>query len=246
MRLISKLFVFTLVVGMLSSCVSKKKFDELTASKAATDAALAETQSKVKMLSEEKDALSADLEVNKTALEGIRTDLDATKAQMAQLAEKLGMTEAELAKVKGQIDGVFATYNESGLTLEAKNGDLYVTTSSPVNYRSSSSRLNKDQRNAVDALAETLVANPKVKILVTGHTDDKKFVSSSNMNNGQLSVNRAQAVVNRLIKKGVSPSQLTVAGAANGQSIGDDSSEGRAMDRRSTIQPNVDLGTLKN
>ena len=246
MRLISKLFVFTLIVGVLSSCVSKKKFDELTAAKMATDAALAETQANVKTLSEEKDALAADLEAGKAQMAAIQADLDATKAQMAQLAEKLNMTEAELAKVKAQIDGVFADYSESGLALEVKNGQMYVT-SDPVTFRSGSSRLNKDQRNAIDALAETLIANPKVKILVEGHTDSKKFKAGTGMDNWDLSIRRANSIVRRLIKKGVSPSQLTVSGAADGDPIGDnETAEGREMNRRSVLKPNANLSSLKN
>ncbi|NRB64341.1 MAG: flagellar motor protein MotB, partial [Saprospiraceae bacterium] len=52
MSLILNVLVVVLVLGSLQSCVSKKKYDELLASKEATDAALAETQSQVKNLEE--------------------------------------------------------------------------------------------------------------------------------------------------------------------------------------------------
>ncbi|MCB0614291.1 MAG: flagellar motor protein MotB, partial [Phaeodactylibacter sp.] len=60
MRLIVKLLIFTLAIGSLQSCVSKKKYDELLAAKERTDQALAETQAKVKSLEEDKAQLEAD------------------------------------------------------------------------------------------------------------------------------------------------------------------------------------------
>ncbi|MCB0651376.1 MAG: OmpA family protein [Saprospiraceae bacterium] len=250
MRIISKLFVFVLVVGLLSSCVSKKKYDELTAAKEATDQALAETQMQVKSLSEEKDALAADLQSTKTDLNGKISDLDAklndATSKMGQMTEKLNMTQAELDKLKAQINGMFAAYTNSGLSLEDKDGRLYVVTNSPVNYGSSSARLNKDQRDAIDALAETLKANPAVKIVIEGHTDSQKFKADTGSDNWNLSIQRANSVARRLLNKGVAASQISVAGRADGVPVGDNAtSEGRAANRRTVVLPNPDLGGLK-
>ncbi len=250
MRIISKLFVFVLVFGLVSSCVSKKKYDELTAAKEATDAALAETQMQVKSLTEEKDALAADLESTKTELNGKISDLDAklsdATSKMGQMTEKLNMTQAELDALKKQIDGMFSAYANSGLSLEDKDGRLYVVTEAPVNYRSSSARLNKDQRDAIDALAETLKANPEVKIVIEGHTDNKKFKADTGSDNWDLSIRRANSVARRLLRKGVATSQISVAGRADGAPVGDnDTEEGRAANRRTVVLPNPDMGGLK-
>lgn len=250
MRIISKLFVFVLVVGMLSSCVSKKKYDELTAAKEATDQALAETQSQVKTLTGENEALAADLESTKADLGAKISDLDSklndATSKMGQMSEKLNMTQAELDKLKAQIDGMFASYANSGLSLEDKDGRLYVVTEAPVNYRSSSSRLNKDQRDAIDALAETLKANPAVKIMIEGHTDNKKFKADAGSDNWDLSIRRANSVARRLLRKGVSASQISIAGRGDGAPVGDnETKEGREANRRTVILPNPDLGGLK-
>ena len=53
MRLVLNLLVVVLALGSMQSCVSKKKFDELLASKEAADKALAETQTKVANLEKE-------------------------------------------------------------------------------------------------------------------------------------------------------------------------------------------------
>ncbi len=248
MRLIVKLLVVTLLVGSLQSCVSKKKFDELTAAKAATDQALSETQTNLKNLQSEKDALAADFESTKADLNAKISGMESKFASdMETMTKKLSMTEAELTAVKAKINGIFSTYSNSGLSLQEKGGRLYVSTETPVNFRSSSSRLNKDQRNAIDALAETLKANPALKVLIEGNTDNKKFKAGTGSDNWDLSYRRAKAVAKRLISKGVDPAQLAVVGRGDASPVGDNSTpEGRKANRNTSILPNPDLGVLKN
>lgn len=244
MRFILTALVFVMVASSFQSCVSKKKFDELTAAKAATDQALAETQAQVKTLGEEKDALAAEMESEKARLNGeiesIRTDMT---AQIAQVNEKLNMTEAELKTIKDEINGMFAAYSDSGLSMEERDGRLYLVTEEPVNYRSSSSSLSRDQRNALDAMADKLKANPAIKVLVEGHTDDKKFAADSGTDNWDLSYSRAKSVANRLIRAGVDPSQVTIGAHGDTMPVGDNAtSDGRSENRRTVISPNPDLG----
>jgi chemotaxis protein MotB len=248
MRLIAKLLVLTLAFGSLTACVSKKKFDELQASKEAVDRALAQTMDRVKALEGQNAELATTLESEKNRLNGeiasIRKDLDATKGQMSQLQSKLSMTEAELAKIKAEVDGIFAAYKQSGLSMEQRGGRLYVVTA-PVTYASGSSNLSRAQRKALDELAMTLKNNPAVKVLVEGHTDDKKFAADAGMDNWQLSVNRSMNVVRYLLRKGVNPDQLAAVGRGENNPEGDNKSkDGRAKNRRSVVSPDVNLGGL--
>lgn len=249
MRLIAKLLILTLVFGSFTACVSKKKFDELQASKEAVDKALAETQTRVKALEGQNAELQTTLESEKTRLNGeiasIRADLNATKGQMNQIQSKLTMTEADLAKLRAEIDGIFSTYKNSGLSLQERGGRLYVVTDSDVTYRSGSASLSRDQRNALDKLAATLKNNPDVKILVEGHTDSKQFAAGSGMDNWQLSVNRSMAVVRYLLRKGANPNQVAAVGRGENMPEGDNSTrEGRAKNRRSVVSPDANLGGL--
>ena len=246
MRFILTALIFVLVAGSFQSCVSKKKYDELVAAKEATDAALAETQSQVQTLSEEKDQLAADMAAQEARLNGeiesIRTDMN---TQLTAVNEKLSMTEAELQAIKDEVNGMFSAYEDAGLSMDERDGRLFLVTEQPMNFRSSSSRLNRDQRNAIDELAETLSNNPAVRIVVTGHTDNKQFVSDAGMDNWDLSVARARAVADRLIRKGASPEQISIAGRADTDPIGDnETSEGRDENRRTEISPDVDMSGL--
>lgn len=246
MRFIINALIVVMLAGTFQSCVAKKKFDELTAAKAATDQALAETQAQVKTLDEEKDALAAEMAAEKTRLNGelasLRSDMD---TQIGQLSDKLNMTEAELKSMKDEINGMFAAYTDSGLTMEDRDGRLYLVTDQPVNFRNSSSRLNRDQRDAIDAMAEKLKANPAVKVLVEGHTDNRRFASDSGTDNWDLSYARAKAVANRLLRAGVNANQITIAGHGDTMPVSDNATrDGQKENRRSAILPNPDLGGI--
>ncbi|MCB9038111.1 MAG: OmpA family protein [Lewinellaceae bacterium] len=250
MRLIVKLLIFSLAIGSLQSCVSKKKYDELLAAKERTDQALAETQAKVKNLEEEKAQLEADLASTKEELNGKITamegQMNSMKSQMSQVQEKLNMTEAELKALKDEINGIFGAYADSGLKLEDRDGRLYVVTDEAVKYASGSVRLDRNERGALEKLAMTLKENPKLQLMVVGHTDSQKLVEgAAYRDNWDLSVARANEVVRYLIRKGASPEQLTIAGRGETQPVGDNkTSEGRQMNRRTVVQPNPDLGGL--
>lgn len=245
MRLILNFLIVAITLGSLQSCVSKKKYDELLASKEATDAALAETQSQVQNLEEQNAELSSTLESEKARLNGeiasIREDLNSTKSQMAQVEEKLNMTQEELDAVKAQIDGIFSAYEESNLSLKEMDGRLYVVTDPGFAYRSGSFGLSSDERDAIAELAETLKANPELKVLVEGHTDtDKVKATAPYADNWELSTKRALRVVRELIKNGVDPSQVAAVGRGDTMLTG----EGKEADRRTVIMPDPKLESI--
>ena len=81
MRLVLKLLVVCLVLGSLQSCVSKKKYDELLASKEATDQALSQTQDQVKTLQGDMESLKTSMDDQKkdyeSKISGLSDDLKA-------------------------------------------------------------------------------------------------------------------------------------------------------------------------
>ena len=251
MRLVVKLLVICFAVSFLNSCVSKKKYDELTAAKEATDQALAQTQEQVKTLQGDVENMKSEMESQKSNYESqissINDDLKAKDSKIAQVEGELNTTKGELQRIKDEINGVFNSYTESGLSLEERSGNLYVVTSEPMNYRSGSARLSRDQRNALEALAETMKKNPKIKILVEGHTDDKKMIEgAAYADNWELSTARALNVVRKLVREGVDPSQLSVAGQGDTMPVGDnETSDGRGKNRRVGVKTDADLAKLK-
>jgi chemotaxis protein MotB len=238
--------LFFAATFMMSSCVSKKKFEELMNEKGALAESLASSQKKVQELDEKIAQLESDMAAQKTDFEGritsLESDLSTAKSETAAAKAALSAKEAEVMAVKKQVKDAFAVTGNLGLT--EKNGAMVVSLESPVTYGSGSTRLNKDARMAIDNLAETMKNNPSMSLLIEGHTDDKKFVSGGR-DNWDLSVDRAMRVVKRLVKKGVNPSQLTVAGRGDAApAASNETKEGRSENRRAVVKPSLNTGEL--
>lgn len=251
MRQIIGLLIFCLAVGTFESCVSKKKFDELQSAKDASDKALAETQQQVKNLQDENQNLKTTMEQEKTRMNNeianIRQDLDAAKTQMAQVQNELSMTREQLDNIKKEINGIFDAYQASGLSLEERDGKLYVMTKQPVQYRTGSAALSRDERNALADLANTLKNNPKLQILVEGYTDTQKYPRGAGYDNWNLSVDRAMSVARQLLKNGANPDQVAVVGRGMTSQFGDNSTAaGRSENRRTVVAPDVNVGGIIN
>lgn len=98
-----------------------------------------------------------------------------------------------------------------------------------VTFRSGSAQLTPDSYAVLDQVAQSLIANPAVRIEVAGHTD----ASGSRALNTRLSLARAEAVRNYLISKGVAPDRLVARGYGPDRPVADNSTpSGRAMNRR--------------
>ncbi|MPM25221.1 Protein TolB [bioreactor metagenome] len=78
-----------------------------------------------------------------------------------------------------------------------------------------------------------LVSNPKMRIEIGGHTDNTGSIE----HNKTLSENRAKAVVNYLVSKGISASRMTYKGYGDTVPIStNDTPEGRALNRRTEFK----------
>jgi outer membrane protein OmpA-like peptidoglycan-associated protein len=85
----------------------------------------------------------------------------------------------------------------------------------------------------LNRLVDLLQANLDKKIEIGGHTDNV----GSDEANLTLSNNRAQSVVDYLIKKGVAPDRLTAKGYGETQPIAtNDTDAGRAKNRRTEFK----------
>lgn len=98
-----------------------------------------------------------------------------------------------------------------------------------VQFQTAEYVLRKSFKSHLDELAAQLVADPSVKLTVSGHADsrgDKSF-------NQPLSENRAKAVKNYLVKKGVSADRITVEYFGEDRPKADNKTpEGQAINRR--------------
>ncbi|MGI8952323.1 MAG: OmpA family protein [Chitinophagaceae bacterium] len=81
----------------------------------------------------------------------------------------------------------------------------------------------------LDKLIQLMNDNPSIKILISGHTDN----IGNEADNSKLSTNRAKAVVDYLVSKGIDVKRLQYKGLGASKPIADNSTEeGRAKNRR--------------
>jgi OOP family OmpA-OmpF porin len=98
-----------------------------------------------------------------------------------------------------------------------------------VTFRTNSDILLDGAAASLDAAALTLLDNPDRVVEVAGHTDSQ---GDSGIN-AELSQNRAVAVRDYLIARGVAPSRITARGYGDTEPVADNATAaGRAANRR--------------
>jgi outer membrane protein OmpA-like peptidoglycan-associated protein len=98
-----------------------------------------------------------------------------------------------------------------------------------VTFGSGNATLTPNAKKVLDGVAEQLLASPKVKIEIQGHTDNVGKPSA----NQELSERRAKAVVGYLALKGVSMSRMRAVGFGQDAPMADNkTTEGRELNRR--------------
>ena len=241
-------FMTILMVSVLalSSCVSKKKFQQLMDEKTAMANSLAESQKQINNLEGQVTTLQTDMTSQKTKFEsdinGLRKDVDGAKMEADKARKAAADKDAELARIKKEIKDAFGLGSDVAVTNQ--NGEMVVTLAAPVSYSSGSSKLNRQSRKSVESLAKTMKNNPSMHLLVEGHADSDRFPSNG-YNNWDLSVDRAMNVVKRLIRLGVKPEQLTVAGRGDSApAAANDSKANKAKNRRTEAKPSPKTGPI--
>ena len=117
---------------------------------------------------------------------------------------------------------------EKEIKLSKMNKDVKIVLRN-VFFDYGKATLKPESFGELDRLLQLLKDFPKLKIAISGHTDNK---GSKNINK-PLSENRAKAVVDYLVKNGIPADRLTFAGYADEQPVADNKTEdGRQMNRR--------------
>jgi len=149
--------------------------------------------------------------------------------------EEIMEKEEEIQTLQESISSALRPYEGKGLTVEERNGKVYVTMETDMLFQSGSWRIGPEGEEAVTALGNVLADNPEVTVLIEGHTDNEPFRGSGNIDsNWDLSTKRATAIVEILMKNiEINPRNLTAAGRGEFDPIADNSTpEGKAINRR--------------
>jgi outer membrane protein OmpA-like peptidoglycan-associated protein/outer membrane protein assembly factor BamB len=98
-----------------------------------------------------------------------------------------------------------------------------------IHFEIGSARLRKESLNVLDRMIDSMKKNSTTKIEVRGHTDS---TGGKELNN-RLSLQRASAVTEYMIKKGLSPERVRPKGMGQDHPVADNKTpEGRSQNRR--------------
>jgi chemotaxis protein MotB len=128
-------------------------------------------------------------------------------------------------------------FNADELSVEIRNGKVYVSMSDKLLFKSGSAEVEQKGREALKVLADVLLKNPDIDILVEGHTDNVPIKTALYKDNWDLSVARATSIVRILANDYyIAPVRMTASGKGEfTPRETNDTPEGRAKNRRTEI-----------
>jgi chemotaxis protein MotB len=180
--------------------------------------------------------LQLDAKAKALAIEQERLNKSAQRLQ--ELESLIAAKEATMKKLKETLSNALNSFEGKGLTVEQKNGKVYVSMENKLLFNSGSWAVGSEGKKAVVELGKVLGDNPDISVLIEGHTDDDRFSASGPIaDNWDLSTKRATAIVAILSEnKSIKKENLTAAGRGEFSPLASNSTaEGKAKNRRIEI-----------
>jgi chemotaxis protein MotB len=194
------------------------------------------------------EALKANLAKNRELLDQLEAKgkalaleqekLDKNNQRLNELEGLIAAKEESMRKLKETLSNALNGFEGKGLTVEQKNGKVYVSMENKLLFNSGSWAVGTEGKKAVVEVGKVLGDNPDISVLIEGHTDDDPFGGSGPIaDNWDLSTKRATAIVAILSEnKTINKQNLTAAGRSEFSPLASNASaEGKAKNRRIEI-----------
>ncbi|GAA3959196.1 OmpA family protein [Pedobacter ginsengiterrae] len=269
-------FAISLFVTSFTSCVvlSPKKYKALLGTKDSLYTAFNEGLIKIENLEDEVKKLKKDTtlmgedlrdlqsrfsDVNSsynklknnssTEISKLSGDLAAREKRLKEVEEVLRKRDEATNQLKEKLQQALLGFTKSGLTVEIKNGKVYVSLMDKLLFPSGSIIIDENGKKALAQLAKVLKEQPEINIAVEGHTDNQKVNNLGQIkDNWDLSVLRSTSVVRYLTEiEKVESVRMTATGKGEYQPLGPNTgTDGRSKNRRIEIVLSPKLDELYN
>lgn len=212
----------------------EKQLEDAVAERDKLKVAYTQLEKDYKSLEKNSDqAIKAEID----RLNGLKKELDGKSSRVAELESKLAAQDKNLRNLKESLSKALFEFEGKGLTVEQKNGKVYVSMENKLLFPSGSWTVSSEGKNAVEQLASVLAKNPEIAILIEGHTDNDKVLGNLGggiTNNWDLSTKRATAIVNILEQTpDIDKKNLTAAGRSEFAPVtSNGTTAGKAKNRR--------------
>ena len=235
-----KVIAIALIAGSIfSSCVSSRKYDEAVNQKV-------DWENKYNVMSSQYQAAMADNEKLKAsssdAIAAKEKELNQKEMALKESQRKIDELKAAIrsekdaiANLKQEVCSALKCFSPDELTVEVRDGKLYVSMSDKLLFPSGSDVVNKRGMEAIQMLAKVL-DNSKLEIMVEGHTDAVPINTERNRDNWDLSVHRATSVTRIFVDNGITPSRIIACGRGEFHPVAaNNTEENRQLNRRTEI-----------
>jgi outer membrane protein OmpA-like peptidoglycan-associated protein/predicted Ser/Thr protein kinase len=187
---------------------------------------------------EQGERFRTDLESSyRKLLADVSEDLGRNKAERSQLRERVAGAETELKRFRDeqqrrttQRERLAAIQTELSAVADASIEARGVVLTIPgALFGSGRSSMAREGGAILQAIVTQVVANPDLKVVIEGHTDD----NGDSDGNLELSRERADGIRDHLVTGGVDPARITTIGRGEGFPIASNEYyEGRVQNRR--------------
>lgn len=203
------------------------------------------SQEKVLRKEDELNMLEKELKSQKASLDELSAQLAVAQEKMKEKELRINEMQTILERkdstvraLRTKVAEALRGYENNGLTIVNKNGKIYVSLDEKLLFPSASWQVDAKGVEALKKLAKVLESNPDINIMVEGHTDNVPYRGSAQVkDNWDLSVMRATAIVNVLVKNSkIDPSRIIAAGRSEHSPVDTGNTpEARAKNRRTEI-----------
>jgi chemotaxis protein MotB len=179
-------------------------------------------------------------EINKLSgnLNKISEDLKKREQRLKEVEEILRKRDEATNQLKAKLQEALLGFTKNGLTVEIKNGKVYVSLTDKLLFPSGSIIIDEKGKQALTQLAAVLKQQPEINIAVEGHTDSQKINNLGQIkDNWDLSVLRSTSVVRFLTEEQkVESVRMTATGKGQFQPLGSNATaDSRSKNRRIEI-----------
>ena len=210
----------------------KKSYDALEEN---SSTAIAANAKKNRELLAQLEAKEQALAQENERLKQLEKDLAERSNKVNELESLIAAKDKAMNDLKDAISRALTDFEGKGLTVEQRDGKVYVSMENKLLFKSGSWAVGTEGRKAVKQLGTVLAENPEIAVLIEGHTDNVPYGGNGQVKgNWDLSTKRATAIVQILREnKEIKPENLTAAGRGEFAPVAsNDNAEGKAKNRR--------------
>lgn len=210
----------------------EKSYDALEQN---SSAAISENSRQNRELLAQLDEKETALIQEKNRLEKLEKDLALRSQRIDELESVIAAKDAKMSALKNAVSNALTNFEGKGLSVEQRDGKVYVSMENKLLFSSGSWAVNSEGRKAVQQLGTVLAQNPDIAVLIEGHTDNVPYGGSGQLkDNWDLSTKRATSIVQILRENSnIDPQSLTAAGRGEYAPVASNDSEaGKAKNRR--------------